>query len=582
MAVGHADHIVYHAGPPIELAALHAQQEETYQALTRSLEQQAELERTAHNSAKLVLILTGMVYRLDRLNRTATEERDQLRARHANPAELKRAEFQFARAMEQEKRAKAELRRAQDKQRQAEELATRVAEQLRMLTSELDRLRTSAGAGEGPATPPRTVPAPHVASSLLEQAVGDDIDQALARAEAVNDADDQILQLITRELAGTVEGVVEETPGRPPQRSWTSPMRMRFPRAKWGRIVAVVLSILITSTSSSAQAIKGVNWQYFTGSAIFSRPAVADGTVYINSGDGNVYAIDANGGWLKWRTTISGILGSGESSPAVADGSVYVGSKDGRLYALDTSNGAVRWQPSISSSPIESSPTVADGTVYIGTREGKVYAIDATTHLVRWSRSTGDVVTSSPAVANGVVYVGSWDGKVYAFNADTGKPRWQYLTGGRVESSPAVAGGTVYIGSDDAKVYAINADTGEFLWRSYDTGSRAIESSPAVADGAVYVGSDDGKVYAISTSTHRVLWSHPTGDIVKSSPAVANGVVYVGSNDGKVYALYANTGDVCWSRTIGGWVYSSPVVADGTVYVGSRDAETVYAFRARG
>ena len=62
-----------------------------------------------------------------------------------------------------------------------------------------------------------------------------------------------------------------------------------------------------------------------------SSPAVANGVVYIGSGDYNVYALNASTGVKLWSyATGAGVY----SSPAVANGVVYVGSLDNNVYAF--------------------------------------------------------------------------------------------------------------------------------------------------------------------------------------------------------------------------------------------------------
>ena len=63
------------------------------------------------------------------------------------------------------------------------------------------------------------------------------------------------------------------------------------------------------------------------------------------------------------------------SSPAIgADGTVYIGSSDGRVYALDGSSGSLKWSYA-TGAQVWSSPAIgADGTVYVGSEGGKLYA----------------------------------------------------------------------------------------------------------------------------------------------------------------------------------------------------------------
>jgi outer membrane protein assembly factor BamB len=89
-------------------------------------------------------------------------------------------------------------------------------------------------------------------------------------------------------------------------------------------------------------ATGALRWSGITTSApVTSSPGVANGVVFVGSGDGNLYAFDAAGNADCSGTPASclplwtGGTGSGvDSSPAIANGMVYVGSGDGKLYAF--------------------------------------------------------------------------------------------------------------------------------------------------------------------------------------------------------------------------------------------------------
>ncbi|GGZ18051.1 tetratricopeptide repeat protein [Streptomyces nitrosporeus] len=197
------------AGYAVELAAAQARQIETYDRLTRTLEQRAEVERAKNNSDKLVMILLNMIHQLDRRVTDLVQERDQLLARPRSEA-LEDAERKLARAEEQEQRARAELRRAEEKQRQAEDLEARVTDELRRLTDELDRLR--AGDTTSPIDTLPALPDEPEAGPVSADPVGDDIDAVLARASQVNDEDNTTLNRVTSELNGPTAGVVQDNP----------------------------------------------------------------------------------------------------------------------------------------------------------------------------------------------------------------------------------------------------------------------------------------------------------------------------------------------------------------------------------
>jgi outer membrane protein assembly factor BamB len=112
-----------------------------------------------------------------------------------------------------------------------------------------------------------------------------------------------------------------------------------------------------------------------------------------------------------------------DSSPAVANGVVYIGSGEG-VFALNASTGKQLWKYRMSrvSNP---SPAVANGVVYVGSDDHNVYALNAKTGAPLWSYATGGAVATA-TVADGVVYIGSTFtiapfGRVYAFGLKQGQ-----------------------------------------------------------------------------------------------------------------------------------------------------------------
>lgn len=77
-------------------------------------------------------------------------------------------------------------------------------------------------------------------------------------------------------------------------------------------------------------------WAFATGCTgsicgVDSSPAVAKGTLYVGSYDGNVYALNATTGAKLWSYTTGNLV---TSSPAVANGALYIGSGDANVYAF--------------------------------------------------------------------------------------------------------------------------------------------------------------------------------------------------------------------------------------------------------
>jgi outer membrane protein assembly factor BamB len=309
-------------------------------------------------------------------------------------------------------------------------------------------------------------------------------------------------------------------------------------------------------------------WKYPTDNGL-SSPVVSGGTVYVGSGDGYVYALEASSGNLKWKYQTGYHV---QSSPAVSEGIVYVGSKDNYVYALDATTGTLKWEYA-TGGEILNSPTVFGRVVYVGSMEN-VYALDALTGALKWKYMTiGSGLGSSPAVSGGVVFVGILD-NIYALDALTGSLKWKSKIGGVVlYSSPAVSGSLVYIGSTDNNIYALDTFTGAIKWK-YATGG-GVQSSPAVADGMVYVGSNDKNIYALDALTGVLKWKYTTGGGYFYSPIVSDGVVYIGSYDKNIYALDTLTGVVKWKYMTGDKFDGQPAISNGIVFVSNGN---LYAF----
>ena len=280
-------------------------------------------------------------------------------------------------------------------------------------------------------------------------------------------------------------------------------------------------------------------WQYNTTHLVCSSPAVSDNRVYVGTNDlpgvngSKLYCLNASTGEKLWEyaTGDDPLMYGVHSSPAVAQGRVYVGSGDHKVYCFDAVTGVKLWEfPT--AMQVGSSPAVVHGKVYIGSQDGNVYCLNATTGAPVWSYPTQAQIESSPAVIDGNVYIGS--AKMYCLNAETGAHIWDSQPN-FLYSSPAVWNNRIYCGSVD-RVYCLDATNGLLIWQyQVGPGDLGMWSSPAIVDEKVYIGGRDGNVYCLDANFGEKLWDYQTGFPgfpIFSSPAVAQGRVYIGDNLG--------------------------------------------------
>jgi len=345
-------------------------------------------------------------------------------------------------------------------------------------------------------------------------------------------------------------------------------------------------------------------WQYATQGAVTSSPAVSNNTVYVASTDGYVYAVDSQNGTLRWRFKtagerrysapgIHGIKPAGKmmadpfdmfiSSPTIADGAVYIGSGDHNVYAIDANTGAMRWRFA-TGDVVHATPAVAGGAVYIGSWDRNFYALDAATGALRWKFLTGDDqkihnqigIEGSASVANGVVYFGCRDSHLYALDARDGALRWKHDEfGSWVIATPAIYNGVVYFTTSDEHVFfALDAATGKALF--HDAYATFSYSSPSIAGGVAYYGTFDGLLYAVDARNGNVLATFETDGAKKYRAAHLDKRGNVDLN-----TFYPNdtidgiNAGIAKIFTLGS-IVGAPAIANGVLYVSAAD-RTLYA-----
>jgi len=287
---------------------------------------------------------------------------------------------------------------------------------------------------------------------------------------------------------------------------------------------------------SAAQTIPDA-WDIFV-----SSPAVVRGTVFFGSGDGNVYAVAAEGGVLRWKFPTRDVV---HASPAVDHGTVFVGSWDSNLYALDAETGQEKWSFKSGEDPVihnqvgfQSSPAIVDGVVYAGCRDAHVYAIDAATGRKKWDYPTSKSwVIGTPAVRDGMVFVGTSDSSRFmALDAKTGRLRFNFDTGAYVFSSAALAGPLAYVGAHNGRLYAVDTKTGKLAWSFQSEGARTDRLKLLDAGGGLNRDAFS-PVFGDFEDMYIDFYRFISVGAIMSSPVVDRGVLYVGSMDGNLYAL---------------------------------------------
>ncbi len=329
---------------------------------------------------------------------------------------------------------------------------------------------------------------------------------------------------------------------------------------------------------------------------ILAQPVVDDGVVYTMDSDANVSAFDLNTGGRRWRVDTknddadSSNVGGGI---AVDQGTVYAANGLGDLVALNAADGKVRWRSEIGA-PTRSSPTVAEGRIFLTTVEDRVVAFSATDGNTLWSFRSATASTSmlgrpAPAYSRGLVVAGLGSGELVTLRADTGRVAWTDGLGGSrgrassadllsIRGAPVINEGRVFAIGLGGLAAGIDLPTGRRLWQRQVAGA----DTPAAAGDWVFLVSTDQEIMALNANDGRVAWITPLprweNPEKKKDPLtwfgpllVSDRLIVTGTSE-EALAVSPYTGQLLGRQRLSGAASPvSPVVANGIVLIVTDD-----------
>ncbi len=312
--------------------------------------------------------------------------------------------------------------------------------------------------------------------------------------------------------------------------------------------------------------------------SLTAAPVVADGVVYLQDEDANVYALALTTGQLKWEYPVNNPETSGPGPDGVAvSGRAVFGTTSTSVFALNAATGKSIWVDAhllnLDEGSFEIQPQVADGRVYVasaygsGPGGGVLMALSAATGRRLWTFNT--VLGQGSGVESlGLGSGGAWEtplvGTDGSVTIGTGNP---YQSIGSAISSPARQ---LYTDSE----VNLDAATGRLRWYYQavpnDFEDHDLQASPISASiGRVPVILTSGKVgyvYALNARSGALLWKTPVGS-------------HNGHDDDSLLLLsHRVTIKFPYTALPGslGGVLSNIAAADGSVYVATIDLPLIY------
>ncbi|MCH2075476.1 MAG: PQQ-like beta-propeller repeat protein [Rhodobacteraceae bacterium] len=333
-------------------------------------------------------------------------------------------------------------------------------------------------------------------------------------------------------------------------------------------------------------------------------PVVADGRVFTVDSEGAVTSTSTAGQTL-WSVDLTpsheGRGQGGSHGLAYGGGALYVNTGFGEVVALDPATGGEVWSQDIDAQG-GGSATYFDGRVYVAARDSVGWAIDAETGRVQWQLSgtpsgAGYVGGAGPAVTNDLAVFPFPSGELLAVFRRGGVQRWTAtVLGGRpgvaysaitdVAAEPVIVGGRVYAANPAGRLVALDLANGERLWTARSGSLKA----PVVSGGSVFIVSDQNALTRLDANTGEVIWTTELDLFAEErerrrktiighfGPVLAGGRLWVASTDGNLRGFDPASGTQVASIAMPGEAATPPVVAGGAMYIVTTRGQLI-AFR---
>jgi len=323
---------------------------------------------------------------------------------------------------------------------------------------------------------------------------------------------------------------------------------------------------------------------------ILAQPLVVEGTVYGMDALSTVTAFDAERGRTLWRHELEpefeeeGYFGGGL---AFENGRLFVSTGFGEVFALNAADGRIVWRKRVPG-PIRAAPTADNGRVFVITTANQVIAMSAEDGRQLWTHSgieeaTGLLGAASPAVLGSTVVVPYSSGEIFALLAENGRILWNESLASvkrtdpladiaQIRGAPVIDRDLVIVVSHSGRMIAIDLRRGLRIWERKIGG---VEM-PWVGGDFLFVLTNDAQLISLTRRDGRIRWVRPLerfedpddqeDPIHWTGPVLAGDRLIVAGSHGRALSVSPYTGEILGAIELPGSVTIAPVVAAGTLY----------------
>jgi outer membrane protein assembly factor BamB len=332
--------------------------------------------------------------------------------------------------------------------------------------------------------------------------------------------------------------------------------------------------------------------------AILSEPVVVGDVVFTMDARSTVTAYRQSDGSRFWEADLTqeeedGYFGGGL---AYEDGKLFVTTGFGIVFALDAKNGNELWRQDLKT-PMRAAPTASGGRVFVLTFDNQTFALAASDGRKLWNHTgiqeaANLLGTASPAVSGGTVIIPYSSGEIYALQVENGREIWSDSLAAlrrtdpladiaQIRGLPVIDRGIVYVVSHAGRTVAFDLKRGSRIWEREFGGTE----TPWAAGDYIYMLTNDDELVCLTRETGKVRWVTPlpryedptdkSGVITWTGPVLASDRLIVAGSLGDAYAISPYTGEIIGVIALPSGAAVSPIVVNNTLYFISDDADIV-------
>lgn len=337
---------------------------------------------------------------------------------------------------------------------------------------------------------------------------------------------------------------------------------------------------------------------------ITAEPVVEGGRIFTLDSEGRVSATATTGQPL-WRTSIVPAFDPYGRRPggglSALGGTVYVGTEYGEVVALDAATGGIRWRQRFDG-PVTAPPAVVGERVYAVARDASAWALDARDGKVIWTLTgvpspSGVTGGAAPAVGDNLVVFPFSSGGLTAVRAAGGSTAWDtHVVGERkgrawstitdITSDPVIDGNILYTGNQSGRTVALDLTDGTTIWEAEEGSFGPV----ALSSNAVFLVNDESQLVRLDRATGATVWKVPLSYYTETKerkrntiyvhfgPVLAGGRLVLTSTDGTISFYDPTSGALTGQVALPDGAAAAPAIAGQTLYVVTRDG-MLHAYR---